>query len=212
MRVKICGITQVEQGRAIASLGATALGFICTSKSPRYVTATQIKEIVKTIPATVDKIGVFVNASKSEIIEVVGVAGLSGVQLHGDESREFCQQLKSDLPDLEIIKAIPVKSPESLSLVSVYSDCVDTLLLDAYHPKMRGGTGLAIDWDILEEFQSPLPWFLAGGLTPENIELAINRTNPAGIDLSSGVESAPGRKDLNKVADLFKKVKEYLVE
>ena len=210
MRVKICGITKTEQARAIADLGATALGFICTTKSPRYISPLAIAKIVKILPEKIDKIGVFVNASRSEIAEVVALTGLTGVQLHGDESCEFCQQLKSDFPNLEIIKAIAVKTPESLSLTSVYRDRVDTLLLDAYHPKMRGGTGRAIDWSILKEFQSPLPWFLAGGLTPDNVILALTQTRPTGIDLSSGLELAPGDKDLNKVQDLFKKVKEYV--
>ena len=210
MRVKICGITKAEQGKAIADLGATALGFICTSLSPRYISPPQIAEIVEGLSSKVDKIGVFVNASKSEISEVVDVAGLTGVQLHGDESEQFCQQLKSDLPELEIIKAIAVKTPKSLSVTNVYSNCVDTLLLDAYHPKMRGGSGMAIDWSILKEFRSPLPWFLAGGLTPENITQALTQTRSSGIDLSSGVEIAPGEKDLNKVQDLFKKIQAYL--
>lgn len=210
MRVKVCGITKVEQGKAIADFGATALGFICTSLSPRYISPAKIAEIVEELPAKVDKIGVFVNASKSEISEVVDVAGLTGVQLHGDESEQFCQQLKSDLPQIEIIKAIAVKTPKSLSVTNVYSNCVDTLLLDAYHPKMRGGSGMAIDWSILKEFRSPLPWFLAGGLTPENITQALTQTRSSGIDLSSGVEIAPGEKDLNKVQDLFKKIQVYL--
>ena len=212
MRVKICGITKVEQGKAIADFGATALGFVCTSLSPRYISPAKIAEIVEGLPAKVDKIGVFVNASKSEISEVVDVAGLTGVQLHGDESEQFCQQLKSDLPQIEIIKAIAVKTPKSLSVTNVYSNCVDTLLLDAYHSKMRGGSGMAIDWSILKEFRSPLPWFLAGGLTPENITQALTQTRSSGIDLSSGVEIAPGEKDLNKVQDLFQKIQVYLAQ
>jgi len=207
MRVKICGITKAEQAKAIAALGATALGFICTSKSPRYISPAKIAEIVAELPSEIDKIGVFVNADRNEIREVVDLAGLSGVQLHGDESPQFCQQIKSDLPQLETIKAIALKTRESLSVVQVYLNCVDTLLLDAYHPKMRGGTGKAIDWEILKEFRSPLPWFLAGGLTPENISLALSQTQPSGIDLSSGLERVPGDKDLNKVKDLFKKIK-----
>ncbi|MGF1488504.1 MAG: phosphoribosylanthranilate isomerase [Prochloraceae cyanobacterium] len=207
MRVKICGITKAEQAKAIAELGATALGFICTSKSPRYISPAKIAEIVAELPSEIDKIGVFVNADRNEIKKVVDLAGLSGVQLHGDESPEFCQQIKSDLPQLETIKAIALKTRESLSVVKVYLNCVDTLLLDAYHPKMRGGTGKAIDWEILKEFRSPLPWFLAGGLTPENISLALSQTQPSGIDLSSGLERVPGDKDLNKVKDLFKKIK-----
>ncbi len=203
MRVKICGITKPEQGKAIANLGATALGFICVPSSPRFVSIAQIKTIVRILPPEVDRIGVFVNAQPKDIGRAVATAGLTGVQLHGEESPEFCQKLREQLPKVEIIKALRVQTAESLSRANAYGNCVHTLLLDAYHPHLLGGTGQTLHWQSLKAFRPSLPWFLAGGLTPENILAALREVDPSGIDLSSGVERAPGDKDLDKVTRLF---------
>jgi phosphoribosylanthranilate isomerase len=210
MRIKICGITKPEQGQAIAQMGATALGFICVPSSPRYVTSSQIAAVVKHLSMNVDRIGVFANAAVEEICQIVADAGLNGVQLHGDESLEFCQQLRQTLPGIETIKALRVGNLAALQEAAVYSRWVDTLLLDAYHPQMLGGTGKTLDWTILEEFDPGCPWLLAGGLTPDNVLEALVQVQPSGIDLSSGVERSPGDKDLNKVAQLFEKLKEVV--
>jgi phosphoribosylanthranilate isomerase len=203
MRVKICGITQPQQSIAIASLGATALGFICVPSSPRYVTIAQIQAALAPLPPNIDKIGVFANTTISEICQVVQESGLTGVQLHGDETPEFCYQLRQSLSQVEIIKALRVRSLEHLQTTTNYTDYVDTLLLDAYHPQQLGGTGQTLDWQMLERFSPSLPWFLAGGLTPDNILTALSQITPNGIDLSSGVEHSPGNKDLDQVALLF---------
>ncbi|MTJ09067.1 phosphoribosylanthranilate isomerase [Anabaena sp. UHCC 0204] len=214
MRVKICGITQPQQSLAIASLGATALGFICVPTSPRYVTIAQIQDAIAALaegnaplPQNIDKIGVFANTTISKISQIVKESGLTGVQLHGDETPEFCHQLRQSLPQVEIIKAFRVRSLEHLQTTTNYTDYVDTLLLDAYHPQQLGGTGQTLDWQVLnQEFCPSLPWLLAGGLTPDNILTALSQINPNGIDLSSGVEKSPGNKDLDKVALLFQKL------
>ncbi|MEQ9235871.1 phosphoribosylanthranilate isomerase [Coleofasciculus sp. E2-BRE-01] len=206
MRVKICGITKPEQGQAIAQKGATALGFVCVPASPRYVTPNQIGLIVDSLTISMDTIGVFANASVEEICATVAPARLNAIQLHGSESPGFCRQLRQCLPEIELIKALRVKTSEDLQLGDRYVSCVDTLLLDAYHPQMLGGTGKTLDWETLAEFNPPLPWFLAGGLTPENIGEALKRLHPDGIDLSSGVERSPGDKDLDKVALLFQQI------
>ncbi|AUT00491.1 phosphoribosylanthranilate isomerase [Nostoc sp. CENA543] len=206
MRVKICGITQPQQSVAIASLGATALGFICVPTSTRYVTIPQIQAAVADLPQNVDKIGVFANASLSEISQIVSSSGLTGVQLHGDEPPEFCAELRQALPNVEIIKAMRIRNVEHLAQATIYTPYIDTLLLDAYHPQQLGGTGKTIDWQILKQFRPSRPWLLAGGLTPDNIQAALSQVNPDGIDLSSGVEIKPGDKDLNKVALLFQKL------
>ena len=204
IRVKICGITQPEQSLAITSLGATALGFICVPSSPRYVSIAQIQAAIAPITPNIDKIGVFANTTISEITQIVKKSRLTGVQLHGDETPEFCHQLRQSLSQVEIIKAIRVRSLEHLQTTIHYTDYVDTLLLDAYHPQHLGGTGQTLDWLMLnQEFSPSLPWFLAGGLTPDNILTALSQINPHGIDLSSGVEHSPGNKDLDKVALLF---------
>jgi len=206
MRIKICGITQPQQGKAIASFGATALGFICVPTSPRYVTIAQIQAVMEQLPERIDKIGVFANTSIEEIIQTVADSGLTGVQLHGDEESEFCQRLRQSLPNVEILKALRIRSFEDIDKASSYTVCVDTLLLDAYHPQQLGGTGKTLDWTMLEQFSPSCPWFLAGGLTPDNIVEALGQVNPSGIDLSSGVERGPGDKDLDKVAQLFERL------
>lgn len=207
MRVKICGIMQPEQGKAIASSGATALGFICVPSSPRYVSAAQIRAVVTQLPENIDNIGVFANSTVEEIAQTVADSGLTGVQLHGDESTEFCYQLRQSLPDVEIIKALRIRSLEDFDKAATYTTRVNTLLLDAYHPQQLGGTGKTLDWNMLQQFSPSCPWFLAGGLTPDNIVEALNQVNPSGIDLSSGVERAPGDKDLDKVAQLFARLR-----
>lgn len=210
LRVKICGITQPDQGRAIASAGATLLGFICAPVSPRYVTPAQIADIVAALPTdpttgqiVCDRVGVFVDASLDMIQQTVAVGQLTGVQLHGNESPQFCQHLKQQLPHIELIKALRIRSPEALHHTDRYATCVDTLLLDAYHPTLSGGTGQTLDWEQLQHFHPPLPWLLAGGLTPENVTAALQQVQPHGIDLSSGVETAPGIKDLTQISQLF---------
>ena len=206
MRVKICGITKPEQGKAIAQLGATALGFICVQASPRYVTPQQIRAVVEQLRVQVDRIGVFADATIEEICQVVADSNLSAVQLHGNESSEFCEKLRQSLPGVEIVKALRVKTPECLDRAATYAKCVDTLLLDAYHPQLLGGTGKTLDWVTLQQFRPTCPWLLAGGLTPDNVLDALRELQPSGIDLSSGVERSPGDKDLDKVAQLFEKI------
>lgn len=213
LRVKICGITQAAQGRAIAELGAAALGFICVESSPRYVTPEQIRAIVAELPqhpitqqASVSRIGVFVNATPHVIAQTVAIANLSGVQLHGDESPEFCVALRQQLTGIELIKALRIRDAEALAAATRYETVVDTLLLDAYHPNLAGGTGQVLDWQALQQFQPNCPWFLAGGLTPDNVLAALQLLMPHGIDLSSGVEQAPGNKSLAQVALLFERL------
>lgn len=204
MRVKICGITQIEQGQAIVELGADSIGFICVEKSPRYLPPQGIKAIADKLPPQTAKVGVFANHSCTEILSVVNQANLSSIQLHGTESPEFCAQLRRHVaPDIELIKAFRIKSAQSLAATIAYQDCVDTLLLDAYHPQMLGGTGHTINWQDLAQFKPSIPWMLAGGLTPDNIREALSLLQPDGIDLSSGVERSPGDKDLEQVKSLF---------
>lgn len=204
MQVKICGITQPEQGQAIAKLGATALGFICVPTSPRYVTPRQIQAVVNPLQVSIDRVGVFVNAPIEEICRIVPEAGLNGVQLHGAETIDDCNRLRQELPGVKIIKALRVKQPDSLtSVTNNYANAVDALLLDAYHPQLLGGTGNTLNWAMLKHFYPSSPWFLAGGLTPDNVVEALSVLQPSGIDLSSGVERSPGDKDLGKVALLF---------
>ncbi len=223
MQVKICGITQPDQARAIAQMGATALGFICAPVSPRYVSPQQIRAIVEALLQEADgapipdRIGVFVDANLDEIVETAAIAHLTGIQLHGSESPAFCDQVRDRLPTLRLIKAIRLRpstatpSPwaDGLAQMQAYAPAIDWLLLDAYHPQQHGGTGLSLDWASLRNTQFPCPWFLAGGLTPDNIATALSLVTPSGIDLSSGVERAPGDKDLPRVASLFERLQAH---
>jgi phosphoribosylanthranilate isomerase len=207
LRVKICGITQPDQGQAIAALGVHALGFICVPPSPRYVTAQQIRQIVDGLPPDVDRVGVFMNADFEEIVETVKVAKLTSLQLHGNEDPEFCRELRSALPGIELIKAFRVRSGRDLAFIEAmtapYAADVDWFLLDAYHPSQGGGTGQTLDWEAIPGFAPQRPWFLAGGLRPDNVGAALGQVQPQGIDLSSGVEHSPGHKDLTAVQALF---------
>ena len=210
MRIKICGITTVEQGSAIAQTGATDLGFICVPNSPRYLKLAQLETLVAQLAPVANTVGVFADFSVMTIAQVVELTHLDTVQLHGNESVEFCQQLRQALPDTEIIKAWRVTSNSDLASIQAYSGVVDSLLLDAYHPDALGGTGQTLDWEQLAAFTPSIPWFLAGGLTPENIDRALNQLQPDGIDLSSGVEVSPGIKDLDLVDRLFTNLQKRL--
>jgi phosphoribosylanthranilate isomerase len=209
LRIKICGITQPEQGRAIAELGADALGFICVPASPRYVDPGQIQRIQTVVPPEVARIGVFMDADLDQLVQIVEVGQLTAVQLHGSESAADCQAIRDRLPHIEIIKAFRVRSAWELEMAAEYAPVVDWLLLDAYHPELGGGTGKTLDWATLSTFRPAKPWFLAGGLRPDNVATALGMIHPDGIDLSSGVEIAPGNKDLDAVAALFAQVQPH---
>ena len=211
LQVKICGITQLEQAEAIAQIGATALGYICVARSPRYITPENIAPIILAIHSfapEVEHFGVFANAPLSEILSVTKATGLNVIQLHGDETPATCELLRdalahTDLPTVKLVKAVRVRTNEDLEVALSYEPYVDRLLLDAYHPEQLGGTGKTLDWRSLQAFSPSRPWFLAGGLNPDNILSALAQLSPNGIDLSSGVERSPGDKDLSKVRQLF---------
>ena len=213
MYIKICGLTKLDQAQAIAQMGVNAIGFICVPASPRYISASAIGQITTNLIGAeseisdLDLIGVFVNASIGEICETVEIAGLNAVQLHGDESPEFCIELRSQLaqinpkinPKIKVIKAFRVKNQAGLAQAQLFSEVADALLLDAYDPQMAGGTGKTLDWQMLRDFAPNCDWWLAGGLSPENVEQAIALVSPSGLDVSSGVERSAGDKDLDKV-------------
>ena len=212
MYIKICGLTKLDQAQAIAQMGVNAIGFVCVPASPRYISASAIGQITANLIASkseisdldlLDLIGVFVNASINEICEIVEIAGLNAVQLHGDESPDFCIELRSQLAEIntkiKLIKAFRVKNQAGLVQAQLFSEVVDALLLDAYDPKMAGGTGKILDWQMLRDFAPNCDWWLAGGLSPENVAQAIALVSPNGLDVSSGVERSAGDKDLDKV-------------
>jgi phosphoribosylanthranilate isomerase len=210
MRIKICGITDVKQGIAIAQMGATDLGFICVPGSPRYLSLSKLQPLVEELASHANTVGVFADFSVATIAHVIALTNLDTVQLHGAESVEFCQELRQALPETEIIKAWRVRSSSDLDSIQSYSHVVDGLLLDAYHPDALGGTGQTLDWQQLCAFKPSIPWLLAGGLHPDNIDTALSQLQPDGIDLSSGVEVSPGNKDLALVDRLFTNLRSRL--
>lgn len=206
MRVKICGITNLEQALAIVNFGADTLGFICVAKSPRYVNNEMIKNIIQQLPKEISKIGIFVNENIDNLIKTVQETGLTGIQLHGEESPAICAQLREFLPDIEIIKAFRYQNSESLALLDSYIPVIDTILLDAYQQGVYGGTGKTLNWLELANFRPSRPWLLAGGINPDNVLNALARLKCDGIDVSSGVEISPGNKDLEKIRQLFQQL------
>lgn len=205
--VKICGLMVPDQAVAIARQGASAIGFIGVPQSPRYLQPLQMRLISEALLAanlaTVERVGVFVNAEMETLQVAIATGKLTTLQLHGQESPEHCQQLRQRFPALKLIKALRIRSPGDLSAVQPYETVVDALLLDAYHPRLQGGTGETLDWRSLQAFQPAKPWILAGGLTPDNIATALDLLSPHGIDLSSGVETSPGNKCLTQTGQLL---------
>jgi phosphoribosylanthranilate isomerase len=185
-RVKICGITRPEDGRAAAAAGASAIGLVFWPESPRAVDPAGARAIVAALPAGVPAIGVFVNQPLEAIHGAIAAAGLFGAQLHGDEPVALIERIRRP-----VIRAVTL---DALDVIDVLPPHV-TVLLDAVDPARRGGTGRTIDWTAAAAVARRRPIVLAGGLTPSNVEEAIAAVRPYGVDVSSGVESAPGIKD-----------------
>lgn len=199
--VKICGITNLEDALVAVQAGADALGFIFFPKSPRFVPARTAAEITARLPASLLKVGVFVDEPIESARRIMAEAGLTHAQLHGAESPEYCAQ--SPLP---VIKALRVKDQSSLASLSQYQ--VHAFLLDSYVPGQHGGTGEKFNWDLAIQAKAFGPRILlAGGLTPENVAEAVATVRPYGVDVSSGVESSPGRKDHAKVREFIRRAK-----
>jgi phosphoribosylanthranilate isomerase len=192
-KVKICGITNAPDAQSAIEAGADALGFIFYEKSPRYVPLKQAAEIAKSWQPLIMRVGVFVNPAEEFVLNAIAECGLTMLQFHGDEPPEFCTQF-----GLMSMKAFRVHGPETLPEIPKYQ--TDAYLLDAYSSTTLGGTGEKFNWDLAVEAQKfGKPIFLAGGLTAENVAGAIRKVRPFGVDVSSGVESAPGKKDHAKV-------------
>lgn len=202
-RIKICGLTQPDQAYAIAQMGVHALGFIGVPSSPRFVTPSQLIAIVAPLPPFTERVIVLADPTDEEIEQYSICARVSTIQLHGAESPERCIQIQTRFPWLRLIKAFRIRHTDDLAKTEAYAAVVDSYLLDAYHPDQLGGTGQTLDWGELVAYQPSRPWILAGGLTPENIHLALSRLTPHAIDLSSGVEDSPGQKSLKSVRNLI---------
>jgi phosphoribosylanthranilate isomerase len=192
-KIKICGITNLEDAEKAVELGVDAIGFIF-SKSPRRVDAEVATEIIKALPPFITTVGVFVNESMDVVKHIASVCRLNVLQFHGDELPEFCS-----LFGRKIIKSFRVKNPDDLSMLPGYKGIVSAYLLDSRVKGKRGGTGETFDWELAK---IAIPYgrvILAGGLTPENVADAIKAVKPYAVDVSTGVEAAPGKKDFEKM-------------
>jgi phosphoribosylanthranilate isomerase len=192
-RVKICGITSVADGLAAAESGADMIGLMFYEPSPRHVTLARALEISRALPPLVVRVGVFANPDEAVVTRAIAECGLSLLQFHGDETSDFCTQF-----GVMSMKALRVLGAESLAQLEHFH--TDAFLLDAHSKNGLGGTGETFNWDLAVEAQKfGKPIFLAGGLTPENVAEAVLKVRPFAVDVSSGVESSPGKKDAAKV-------------
>lgn len=194
VRVKICGITSVEDALAAVAAGADALGFMFYPPSPRYLGVDVAREIVRALPPFVSRVGVFVDASEDRVEETAKRVGLDTLQFHGAETTEYCRRF----PGYRVVKAMRMDGPAALARLAEFGEF--TWLLDSYVHGSFGGTGQTFNWDLAcEAGRRGGRVILAGGLTPDNVGRAVAAVGPYAVDVSSGVESAPGRKDPARV-------------
>lgn len=203
IKTKICGITNLDDAKAAVKLGADIIGFNFYKPSPRYIEPEKAKDIIGKLPAFVDTAGIFVNADAQEIRDFTDPGLLNWVQLHGDETPEFCAQFNQW--NVRTIKAARIKSPEDIEQAMQYHTFA--LLFDAFDPNLYGGTGKTFDWKMIKD--CPRRIFLAGGLNPDNIVEAL-KVEVYCLDVCSGIESAPGIKDHQKMEQLFRNIHDYI--
>lgn len=208
LKIKICGFTRRSDIEECIKEGVEIIGINFYEKSPRYVNLQEAKKLIENLPENVLKIGVFVNPDEKKLMEYTKILKLEGVQLHGNEPPSLIKKFKKTFPEKIVIKALRIKNKESLKKLKQYKP--DFFLLDTYIEEIPGGTGKKLNYSLLEK--EKLPWekiFLAGGITPENVREFLKKFTPYGIDVASGVEIAPGVKDIEKVRKLIKTVSTF---
>jgi phosphoribosylanthranilate isomerase len=199
-RVKICGITNTDDARVAVDAGADLLGLIFYPPSPRYVTPEQARAIVESIPATLPAVGVFVNEDADTVGRIARASGVRFVQLHGDESPALCAQMPC--PVIKTLRFTARVRPDVMRQYAVMA-----FLIEGFHPQVYGGGGARADWDRVAALRTSGRIFLAGGLTPENVGQAIRTVRPYAVDVCSGVEATPGKKDWHKVRSFIAQAK-----
>jgi phosphoribosylanthranilate isomerase len=200
-RIKICGITRTKDALYAASLGVDAVGFVL-AESPRQIEPEMAREISLSLPPFVSTVGVVVDMDLEALRDMATFCRLDWLQLHGNESPEYCRAL-----DFRLLKAIRVKDRQSIEAMAPYQSCVKGFVLDTYVKGKQGGTGKTFDWNLAKEAGEYGPVILSGGLTPEAVRKAICVARPYGVDVSSGVESAPGIKDHEKMRRFVEEVR-----
>ena len=202
-KVKICGITNYEDAAHAAILGADYLGFNFYELAPRHVDESEVKKFIGRLPNHVKKVGVFVNQNPDKVKKIVKNLYLDLIQLHGDETQDYCGKLKADTKK-QIIKAFRIKDKNDINKIKDYN--VDYLMFDASEKGMFGGTGKTFDWKIVKAINKP--FFLSGGLNPENVKEAIRTAKPYAVDAASGIEINPRKKDYRKMKEFIENSKE----
>lgn len=197
IRIKICGITSQEDAQAAVEAGADALGFIFVKETPRYIEPDAVAAIVARLPPFITTVGVFIGRTPEEIEHIMSASGLSLVQLHGDESPAECRRLR-----VPFVKAIRVQGEHNLDAMRNYPQA-RAFLLDTYVAGRPGGTGATFPWEIAATASRRARVILAGGLTPDNVAFAVTQVRPYAVDVCSGVETRPGRKDHRKVREFI---------
>lgn len=209
-RVKICGLKEAEHIKVAAEAGASYVGFVFFEKSPRNVTVAQAKTLAIDVPMGVAKVALTVNADNAFLDHLLETIPLDMLQLHGKETPERVLEVKERY-GLPVMKAIGIAEEADTAQIDLFGQVADQLLVDAKAPKgadLPGGNGLAFDWRLVKRKFWPKPWMLAGGLTPENVALAVQMTGAKQVDISSGVESAPGVKDPDLIRAFIKAAQE----
>ena len=196
IHVKICGITSFNDAIMAANYGASALGFIFYEKSPRYINPEILKTWISNVPSSIKKVGVFVNKDVDKVNKIAEELNLSMVQLHGDESPEYCNQMIKP-----VIKVFRVNNKFDSIMLNNYQ--VATFLFDTYNKENHGGTGESFNWQSILQINTEIPVILSGGLNADNVLEGIEVVKPSAVDVNSGVEAAPGKKDEEKIKNLF---------
>lgn len=199
IQVKICGITNLEDALYAAESGAAAVGFIFYPPSPRYIQPAKARVIIDKLPRDLVKVGVFVNETSEEAKRIFTYCGLDMLQLHGDESPDDCRQF----PTRQVIKALELKNDEDIKTAATYAAAA--ILVDSRHAGLCGGTGRTSNWDLARLISQPL--ILSGGLSEENVIEALQTVQPAALDINSGVEERPGKKDSAKIVRVMQIIK-----
>jgi phosphoribosylanthranilate isomerase len=209
IRIKICGMTRLEDALCAVEAGVDALGFIFYAKSPRSIEPSAAQRIIAQLPPLVDAVGVFVDHELSQVEAIVKQCGLGYAQLHGAESPEDCRLLARMAAPCQMLKALRVGPLSTAAEVASYQDSVQGFVLDTYHQKAVGGTGATFDWSMIAHLKLAKPFLLAGGLTVGNIRAALEQVRPYGVDANSGLETAPGLKDHGLIRRFVAAVREF---
>lgn len=207
IRIKICGITNLEDAMAAVEAGVDALGFIFHPKSPRIIEPGEARLIIEQLPPFVDTVGVFVDRDREEVEEIIRFCSLGYVQLHGQEPPKYCEQLARLAAPCQIIKALRVGPHLLAEDIAPYSPHVRAFLLDTYQQGQEGGTGHCFDWSLIADMRLQRDFILAGGLDADNIRHAIETVRPLAVDVNSGIERSPGCKDHARLRELVAQVR-----